>query len=210
MGEVITGIIPRQRIDRVERLTTELAAQVSGMDEERVRQRFGEPGFVDLLEDGLGQTIRATSKERIKQIATLLKNGLSDDDVNALQYKTLMGLLGQLNDAEIIILQYEGAYYFPVGTAFFQQHQNVLTPPIALTSSPQSEHEKEAIHNAYYEHLERLGLYKGASNNSSNHASLDIDAITGMIKPSFEGVTNLGLYLLRVINSEESKPQDAE
>ncbi len=210
ISEVVTSIIPRQRVERIEHLTAELATQVSSMDEEKVKQRFGEPGFVDLLEDGLWQATRATSEERIKQIATLLKNGLSNEDVNALQYKTLMGLLGQLNDAEIIMLQSLALIDNRERQALYEKQPNVLMPVPAYMGSPREDVDKNAIHDNYRAHLRRLGLAKFRYREPKRGEMPEIDYKTRMVKSSSTDATWLGRYLLRVIGLEEDKSQNAE
>ena len=71
-----------------------------------MKKRFKEEIFIDLFEDGVFQSIKALSNERHEYIASILKNSLSQEEINYLQQKKLLNILSQLNDAEIIHFQY--------------------------------------------------------------------------------------------------------
>src|SRR5688500_11999438 len=104
-AEVVGALIPNRRLDRIETLLEELSRKLGDRSEDQVRERFTSPEFVDLLEEGLQQSARALSEERISSIATLLKNSLTEKELNHAHDKRLLELLGTLNDAEIIVLQ---------------------------------------------------------------------------------------------------------
>ena len=71
------------------------------------------------------------SEERKEQIASLLKNSLSLGDLTHAEDKVLLSILGQLNDAEIVILR---SYDLPQGEerAFRQRHMAILERPVAM------------------------------------------------------------------------------
>ncbi|MCT4365278.1 MAG: hypothetical protein N3Z29_10265 [Synechococcaceae cyanobacterium MAG-AL1] len=195
-AEVVSTLIPNQRVDRISALLTSLASKVSAMEQERVKARFHEPGFVDLLEDGMYQASRALSEERMENISSLLKNGLSDDDVESIRYKTLMSLLGELNDAEVIILRGH-AKLFARDEEFHEQHKDVLHPESAHLGSDQQQLDRNALDQEYRNHLVRLGLLKNRFARPRRGELPEFDEKTGLMKASGREITTLGRLLLR-------------
>lgn len=98
--------IPNQRVDRIADTLARLEVKLQKLSNAaEVRDRLLTSEGIDLLEEAIIQAARARSEERRENIANLLKNSLSDEQLEHLQKKTLLELLGQLNDAEILILQ---------------------------------------------------------------------------------------------------------
>lgn len=210
LGEVLTSTIPQQRIDRLNRLTEELAEQVKDMDEARVKQRFEEPGFVDLLEDGLIQATRATSQERINHIACVLKNGLADEDAEAIPYKKLLSLLGQLNDVEVIVLQSCQSVYAYNSFEFYEKHRGVLTPPLPKSINDPTPPDEEAIYTSYSNQLLILGLIKNHFRRLGADEVPDFDYSSGTFRSDRTEITDLGNLLLRVIGASSNEEQEAD
>lgn len=77
-------------------------------DRDLLERKMRAEEFVDLFEDGAFQAARALTDEREEHIAALLENSLSSSDLGHLQEKQLLSLLGQLDDAELIILKHFG------------------------------------------------------------------------------------------------------
>ena len=57
------------------------------------------------MEDGFFQAVRALSEERIDYIASLIKNSLTDADLEEIAYKRLLSLLSELDDLDVLILK---------------------------------------------------------------------------------------------------------
>jgi hypothetical protein len=74
IAEVMSVLIPNQRIDRWTRFIEWLDQKVAGLEQQRVQQEFSRPEFIDLLEDGFVHASRALSDERLEYLASLLKN----------------------------------------------------------------------------------------------------------------------------------------
>ncbi|MEZ4615393.1 MAG: hypothetical protein R2867_07750 [Caldilineaceae bacterium] len=81
------ALIPNQRIDRIARYVAILEQKLSVLTKEQIATRFSTPGFIDLFEDSLHQAVRALTEERLQHIATVVKNGLSDEQQEHDQYK---------------------------------------------------------------------------------------------------------------------------
>ena len=198
-AEVVGTLIPNQRLDRLERFLQALAQKVAGLDKEHVRTRFTEAGFVDLFEDGMYQAARALSAERLDYIASLIKNGLSADEAKALGYKHLLSLLGQLNDAEVILLGSRAVRY-QHDEEYWSRHAHVLEPARAFQGAPQDQLDEASVQESYGNHLARLGLLENTYRRPQRGELPEFDDRTGMMKASGRRLTSLGGLLLRTID----------
>lgn len=198
VAEVVGALIPNQRIDRIERFAQALADQVRDLDRVLMERRAKEPGFVDLFEDGLHQSARALSDERIRYIASLVVHGLCAEEARSLQFKHLLGILHELDDNEVILLA-SHAVRFQHDEAFWELHANVLAPARAFIGAPREELDKASIQKSYESHLRRLHLVEDIYETSQSGQPQRFDDKTGMPKVRGRRLAPLGRLLLRTI-----------
>lgn len=136
-----------------------LDGQVSGLQKDFLDQRMRTEEFRDLLEDGLWQTTRALTDERREYIASLLKNSITSDELSHEQEKTLLSLLGELNDSELIILGWYGTDMVgEEADEYFACHQEVVMKPMVDTGMSDEEERDATLKQQYHDHLRNLGL----------------------------------------------------
>jgi hypothetical protein len=172
IAETLSITIPNQKLERLISFTEVLEMKVKNLETAVNENKFKSPEFTDLLEDAMLQASRALSQERIEYIATLISKSLTTDDASHLREKWLLGLLGQLNDAEIIILKYKeltaahGLYKQSV--EFGLKHTEAIPSthlpldriPFTSREELDKEFQNQEFLNAYEGHLEQLGLGK--------------------------------------------------
>lgn len=195
-AEVIGHVIPQQRLDRVVSVVQLLNEKLKDLDQEIIRARMNDEMFVDLLEDGIHQSARALTEERREHIATLLKNSLASDDLEHLREKKLLWLLGQLDDAELIMLRSYGVPH-EQRREFVDRHEAVVRGPSAHLGSDQEELDRATIHEASRRRLRDLGLIRLRFKKPKRGALPEFDEKTGMMKASGNQITPLGRMLLR-------------
>ena len=205
VAEVIGNLIPNQRIDRIDKYLRVLAEKVRMIEREQLESRFHDPGFIDLFEDSLHQVIKALTQERIEHIASLVKNSLSDEQAEYIRYKHLLGLLSELNDIEVLLLQSYSLLSPSKHEQFWEQHKDVLSNPIAVFSSPQEEIDKSVVHDSYKDHLVRLGLFRPRFVRPRKDEPPELDTKTGMVKAHGYEITPLGRLLVRHIDLDETE-----
>lgn len=157
INEVLTEVLPNLKTQRVERMLESVAARVAALEDGSALRKLTEPIFADLLEDGIRSAARSTSRIRQDHIAALVADGLTGDEERAISRRYLLGLLDQLNDAELLMLigsNLEGAEY----DAFFRQHEGTLVAPLVSHGADAGESERAVIFDDYYHHLEDLRL----------------------------------------------------
>jgi hypothetical protein len=202
-AEIVGTTIPNQRIDRIARFAEILDRKLGEPDKEVLEQKMRTEEFIDLFEEVAFQAARALTDGRREHIAALLENSLSGEDLDHLQEKQLLSLLGQLNDAELIILKYLGLDLDPRGSrAFFDEHQETIMRPMVFAGSPQQDVDRSAVHATYREHLRRLGLLRATYKKPKKDELPEWDLKTGMLKASSDEITPLGRLLLRYIDAE--------
>lgn len=205
IAEAITAFMPNQRADRLVQYLSILASKLEHLDHELLKARFASPGFINLLEDSVLQAVRALTAERLEFIATIVKNGLSDEQEEYDQYKYLLLLLAELNDTEAIILQ---SYLFDTRgdeNVFYEKHKDLLMAAgAAHMGSPQEDVERSTVHKSYRQHIARLGLLQPKFKQTRKNELPEFDLDTGTLKASGYELTSLGdLFLRRLDLSAE-------
>jgi len=158
LAEIAGTIIPNQRIDRIAAFASVLELRLSNLELSEVRAQLDNKYFTDLIEEGIRQASRSLSDERREYIASLIANSLSLDEIEYIEAKHLMKLLGELNDIEIIWLR---SFVTPKpenDNEFREKHSEILTRVRARMKDSPSVFDKETLQNSYFHHLLRLGL----------------------------------------------------
>lgn len=203
LTEIVTALIPNQRLDRIARFAEILDEKLAELDKKVLEQKMRTEEFVDLFEDGAFQAARALTDERRERIASLLKNSLSSEDLDYVQEKQLLSILGQLNDAELVILKYFGLDLDPhQAQAFFDEHEETIRGPMVVMGSPQEDADRGAVHQTYRNHLRRLGLLRATYKKPKKGELPEWDLKTGMLKAGSDRITPLGRLVLRYIDAE--------
>lgn len=185
--ECLNFIIPNRRFDRFMRFVYELEARLILLEEtiprDEILQRMTQPKFERLLEEGSQQASRTLSDERRARIASLLKNGLSDEDQNYQKHERVLDVLGQLNDVELLILQGHFIYRFDPRKAqdYWKCNRN-LSPLHPHFGSTDEEFDAYMINQSYKNHLLMLNL-------------LEMSQPNGNFKPTPQ-ITGFGIILI--------------
>ncbi|GGN32839.1 MULTISPECIES: hypothetical protein [Marinomonas] len=200
-AEIVGAIIPNQRIDRLESLLQLLESKISEEDQEKVKERITSQESVDLMEDGFIQASRALSEERKDYIASLLKNSLTSDELEHIEHKRLLTILGEMNDLEVLILKSHAIYRgMEEHNEFWEKHEDALTAPIAHLGSAQEEIDRHTLFQTHRIHLANIGLLRQKFKKPKRGESPEFDEKTGMIKAQGYEITPLGRLLLRSID----------
>lgn len=208
IAEIVGAIIPNQRVDRIESLVKILESKLDGYDKAKIEGKIKEPESIDLIEDGFIQASRALSEERKEYIAALLKNSLTNNELNHIEYKRLLSLLGDMNDIEVLILISHRFLLFrddPEAQLFWDKHRDILEEPVLFSGASQEEVDKHTLYQTHRTHLVSLGLFKPKFKKPKKGELPEFDEKTGMIKASGYETTSLGRLLLRVIDQEDKE-----
>lgn len=203
IAEIVGNVIPNQRVDRIAEFVRLLEERLAKVEKENLRERFTEPAAIDIMEDSFTQAARATTRERLEHIANIVAHGLSAEELNQAEVKRMLWLLGQLHDAEIIILRGRLPMTngdFAADGEFQRTHANLLTPIVLHTGSTEDDIEDAAIRGSYLQHLHDLGLLKYRFDRPKKDEIPEFDPETGRLKARGSQVTRLGRILLRYLN----------
>ena len=147
-AEIVGTLIPDLRKNRIVEVVEIHADKLKDHDADIREQKMRTAEFLDLFEDSMWQAARALSRERKEQIASFLKHSLYHGELDHIQEKTLLSLLNELNDAQIIMLKYHAFYSnTEERQAYYERHRGVLIPLLPLLALQR----KTAIRTQYTE-----------------------------------------------------------
>lgn len=101
LAELITAVIPNQRLDRVEDFLRKLAQDLERLS---ASSKVVELTNIPLIEEGLLQAARASTDARREYLARCVAQGVDADDANKLQELRILQILGSLGDDDILLL----------------------------------------------------------------------------------------------------------
>lgn len=159
--ELVGTLVPNQRIDRIADFAKKLQSRMNDLEDDTLRLKLADENFVDLLEESLQQVARSTSNERREYISNLIANGIKDDEMEFIEKKHLLKILGEINDIEVIwLMAYAEGFHSGGRSDFKKRHQNILQPITLTNRSSRADSDKKALQDSYKLHLERLGLLR--------------------------------------------------
>lgn len=203
LAEIVTAYIPNQRMDRIRRTIEvfELKFSHVAADVQDLKDRL--ESNVEIVEETLRQAGWASSEERREYLASLLVNSLTDKELHLIQKKKILYILGEVNDAEILMLR---MYSLSAAAAseFSQRHPELFGSYNPSLGAPQSAHDKSAIREGYRYKLEEIGLIKPTYLDLKNNEIPKFDD-RGRRKPNNFRASNLGRLLLRYIDLGEKQ-----
>ena len=199
--EIISAVIPNQRMDRIAALLEALEARIGPLEAERVQARAVEPKMVDLIEDGFFAAARSLSEEKIAYIAEILAKGFSAEELDHTRLKAVMRIVEQLDAADVLVLlSYTVAKQRD--RTWLQEHRAVLFEEPAHLRSPPEAHEKQTLHRQQRGRLRQIDLLKPNFKKPSKGNMPEFDTDTGMLKAGGMKLTPLGRLVLRVIDPD--------
>jgi hypothetical protein len=192
LAELVGTVMPNQRIERIAKFVEILARRLEELKQDSMRSQITNENCADLMEEGLRQAARSLSDERREYIASLIANGVNSENIEYMESRHLLRILGELNDIEILWLRYYLDPHMVGDHEFREKHNKVLEPVMAPHGSPPSLFDKEALQISYKEHLANLGLLERKYEMDSSAFGTTLEA------KSYE-LTWLGRLMLKVI-----------
>jgi len=211
LTEVIGNVVPNQRIDRLTKFAQIMEKKLQGMEQQFIRSQLNNEFFVDVIEEGLLQASRSLTDDRREHIANLIANSLSQEEIEFVEAKHLLRILGEINDIEVIwLVSYcdDPLSGIDLDEAFLEKHADVLTNVITSIQSHEGAFDKEALQDSYKQHLAQLGLL--APEYRIDHETGF--PIPGRVQGGFDiedyRITQLGSLLVRFIRNPSPQNQE--
>ncbi len=199
LAELVGVIIPNQRVDRIAKFADLLERKLEELEQDFVRSQFTNENFAELVEESMRQAARSVTDDRRAYIANLIVNSLSLKDIEYVESKHLLRILGEINDIEIIWLRF---YLHPSNKGdevFRDKHKGILEPVTATLNAPQEVRDKSALQKSYKEHLVQLGLLQHRYRIDPRMETPEFDRFTGGLKAQGYQISPLGRLLLKHI-----------
>ena len=193
LAELVTEVIPRLRQERIVEYLRELDARLATLEREKVDGILEDSEKVDLIESGGHLAARATTSDRIKKIAEIVFRGLRADEASALRRKRLIGLFGEIDDDEFLILNAFGqSYCAPASEAW----KMIDRPPPAIIGSPPEQWDDAKLYDLGTQNLLRLGLLERIYDTVERGEYPPFDPEAGGFKSRVQ-ISHLGRMLLK-------------
>jgi hypothetical protein len=203
LAEIITELIPNQRIERVEGYLKLLAME---LDELKVSAEAAKvPESIDLIEDGAYQAVRALSEERRQYLARAVATGIAEDEKHKIKAKRVLSIISELDDGYILLLDsFNGRSDPESHRRSFDKFQN-LAPERPVIGAPTDVIERWQLHEASLARLERLLLLNKYIRIDHETKLPHFDQFTGEPEGHLS-ITALGkLILVRIGFGRESR-----
>jgi hypothetical protein len=192
MGEFLTEFVPGQRTDRLYEYVEHLSERMAGLEEELRSRMQQSPAYAHLLEETSLAAVRTASTQRRRDLAALLRTGLSKSDAELVEHHALLSLLERLNDPQVLILMRYGAFgqslADPARQAFEAMHAAVLDVHPPTFGDGDDAHRRWTMYTHYEDQLIALGLLKDteglAKSNPRGH--IEITQLGSLLLESIE------------------------
>jgi hypothetical protein len=153
LAEIVTELVPNQRIERIEKYLVMLGEEIALLKIPNVEASIKGPENIDLIEDGAYQVVRALTEQRKRLIAKAVAKGIASEDQSKIREKRILKTLDDLDDQEVLILE---AY----GSDFVQARLQEIMPPPASYADSLEKQEQSWFFDWAVERLQRLDLLR--------------------------------------------------
>lgn len=203
LQELISNVIPNQRIDRIADYIQVLEQKIAKIPSETIELILHKEDFVSLIEEGFVQASRSTSRERREYIASLIEKGITKEEVELLESKHFLDILSELNDSEIVWLRYYLGSQRDLENNFQEKHIDILSPRGHYSKdSDEKQWTKIAVKKSYQEHLVRLNFLERKVKIDRKTKMPEYDNF-GEVRTQALKITTLGRIFLKNIGISE-------
>lgn len=162
LGEVISAVIPGQRLDRLATYLERLAARVAAMERGVQERLLTDKPRIDLIEEGGHQAARALSDGRIDRIVDAVTRGIVGEDADIVRRGRLLRMFGELDDDEMLILN---AFGRDLARSDPNAWDAIDRPDPAMVGATKDALDRSVLYEAGQAHLLRLGLLRMRDTN---------------------------------------------
>ncbi len=207
VGELITNIIPNQRIERITQYILLLEKRLKSLEVD-IASKMKSPENIELFEEGCWQATRALSIERKKYIAAIVGLGISRNAADHIRSKKLLSILQALNDIEILFLfAYSKAQMGDSST--FESHPELIPPP-AYLGTPSEVIEESQMCDIYKKTLVEWGLLRENYPFLKRGEMPEFDRTKGKFKSSGYEITPFGRMFIEWLSLNDEEKATAQ
>lgn len=106
LADVIGRVIPNRKYRNADEYSEILSEKLDAFDQSKLQEIIEEDECVDLFEESYIQASRSLTSDRKEQIANIVLNGLSKDNLVYSETKYLLKIFEELNPQEVIWLHF--------------------------------------------------------------------------------------------------------
>lgn len=147
LAELLTSVIPNQRLDRVEAFLDVLAQELERLG---ASAKIAQNSSIPLVEEGISQAARAFTEKRREFLAKCVAHGVNAEEQAKLVELRILQILGELGDDDLLLLDAHSGKDWWVRVSELQKLEVWTTEDDALI--------RRGLERASKRKLELLGL----------------------------------------------------
>lgn len=197
--ELLSSVIPNQRIDRMVEFIKILNEKLTSQEQELLKSQILDENFNGLLQDVIDSTIKTIGKERKNHFAKIVQSGLTSNKEELIELRLITRILKEINDIEMIILKYHSIRTSNESSIFLQKNRNILESERLFVGASKEQEKQHFMYKGYLYHLVSLGLLdvnyevKEESNRISDKSEFKINSKNHKI-------TEFGKMIVEMLN----------
>ncbi|HPI41903.1 MAG TPA: hypothetical protein PLJ21_13930 [Pseudobdellovibrionaceae bacterium] len=197
--ELLSSVIPNQRIDRMVEFIKILNEKLTSQEQELLKSQILDENFNGLLQDVIDSTIKTIGKERKNHFAKIVQSGLTSNKQELIELRLITRILKEINDIEMIILKYHSIRTSNESSIFLQKNRNILESERLFVGASKEQEKQHFMYKGYLYHLVSLGLLdvnyevKEESNRISDKSEFKINSKNHKI-------TEFGKMIVEMLN----------
>lgn len=157
LTEIVSVLIPNQRIDRVERFLLALADELYKSGNSQNLPTADGPKL-ELVESGIRAASEIHSLSKTVQLAKCVSKGLSSDEAAALRAQRVLRIISELDPEEMIVLLSYTKRSISDAEEFQEKYPSIFDVPSLYIGADQETRKRNAEYQAAERHLIALGL----------------------------------------------------
>jgi hypothetical protein len=213
LGEIISNVIPNQRMDRVCKYLEILSKKVDEkLDDGQHREICNDKNLTLLFEKSIRFSSETNSIDKYNYYSEFIISSVKNKTTEQIQKERLLTILSELNEIEIVLIINYGldlTLKQKNTNEFINKNREIIYPKPRYLNEPIEKGYAEKFNEQYNLNLERLGLISYEFVYDRVSKTPIIDEFTKQIKRKTPSLTTIGRLLFNFIGAEIYKEKDA-
>ena len=162
LADFVIEFVPNQRLDRLSDYAEHLGDRMRGLEDAFQARLRASAAYASLCEQTTLAAARAASAQRRRDIAEILRRGLTLPDAELIEQEALLQVLESLNEAQVLILMWYGCFPQtfgdPAQEAFSNAHPGVFDVLSPAGTDDEDVRRRWTMRRFYEDQLVALGL----------------------------------------------------
>jgi hypothetical protein len=205
LAEIISYIIPNQRMDRVVKYLKLLNNKIDNANNPQIIDELkNNSKAIILFEKSIQYAAGTNSNDKYEYYAEFILHSINDKTTDQIQKERMMETIGELNEIEVLILIYYSLRpTIGMNNKFIEKYQNILFPEEPTLGEPIEKSYDAKFNQQYMDNLEMKNLIIQPIEINRELKTPIIDIFSGQIKKGYPHISIIGELLIKYIGAEK-------